>query len=1202
MDPSSHTNCSVLDSTVHCPSYPDGCCEASAHKWHLVYLVAYKLSNTLSLRLFLCYLLILGKNDSDSSATIRKVDQLEQVVTGRNTSLASTAGACVDAPTFGSLFMGANTFQDVFEGLRFVFRVGVDGEILPKPTESEASMPKVYRNENRVPWKKLPGVDLLLVRQPSSPRLRSRWMEQFVTDQKAHTLVIFHHQDEIIGNDSLSFHSVSKRLKSCGYQVRSWTARAEACGAAIWNHHLITVATLNKKAAQDLPNVLGIDLPPRPCRNALQDFKIRKSAFTVLPASFTPVKGTHPVYSNFLGIFRGSPVYDIDGPFGGDNPKSWIYNSKWNAVRHLTPEEWRKLKGCDGPFGSLDQCKLATLADGIESHVLSVLGEILSPCLAPSERPSSSGPAQSPLDLSAPVPALSQDTCQNNTPKEEWSWTPPDLRVGSEFYVSTVSRLRTACDTLPESEREQAFLDGLDDLDAHRGNYSGDGPTKLTLLWWEWPEEHWESIRLGISMNFMRVPEPNILPNMDMDAEQLDLANKFVDQLISLGVLRSAKEDGVEVVNNFPLFLVPKSGQPGEWRCIADGKSGGQNACCISDPCMMTAPDHILPFLYRGGFSAVADFSKYFHCFKTQIGEYMYFGLIHPVTGEVLYYARLPMGTCNSPAGSGRLGAALIRELIDNCALFQGVVIDNTKIAMVKNLPFHPQWGEGRVLIGEDGLPALLIRLHIDDTFLHGPTYDKTAAGLTALLDSLLRKGLVCQHIKTEPPSQLVKYCGFLYDTRGDIPTLRIPDDKVSRAIALVHYLRRGTRRCIARLVGAKVIGFLQSLVPATQSNIGNSFLRSLYSDLHSLKDENLIGTTAYYFTPLDLSATSNLELAWWDVALSQGLLSRQSQMPDMGTLGVKWGDGSGTGTGGTFNWVSVDTDTRLAELETWMGVWNGIVHRFSSNWKELRTLVISLQRLRKSDKPVSGRVFWYLTDNQVTYDICRSSSSSSIELHKLVREVRLLELEMGIRVEVIHVPGVLMIRQGTDGLSRGIVMPSFARSNGVLPLLDIFRPAEPSAALLSWVFSVAQVPHQLQTLDWLFREDLDDWSRTPLLHRFTLWCPSPQFGRQCILEALLAWVEAPFDSGHLFIIPRIMQRDFGRMAKFVKFIGVFWDLPLSFVPVVPFLVFYLPPFDRLQAYLEKTNSDFTPHRMESSPPARAPHWVRQQLEEMQWL
>jgi hypothetical protein len=44
-------------------------------------------------------------------------------------------------------------------------------------------------------------------------------------------------------------------------------------------------------------------------------------------------------------------------------------------------------------------------------------------------------------------------------------------------------------------------------------------------------------------------------------------------------------------------------------------------------------------------------------------------------------------------------------------------------------------------------------------------------------MDLALRLGLICQEVKTKPPSQHQKYCGFLYDTTG-IPTLRIPEDK----------------------------------------------------------------------------------------------------------------------------------------------------------------------------------------------------------------------------------------------------------------------------------------------------------------------------------------------------------------------------------------------------------------------------------------
>ena len=87
------------------------------------------------------------------------------------------------------------------------------------------------------------------------------------------------------------------------------------------------------------------------------------------------------------------------------------------------------------------------------------------------------------------------------------------------------------------------------------------------------------------------------------------------------------------------------------------------------------------------------------------------------------------------------------------------------------------------------------------------------------------------------------------------------------------------------------------------------------------------------------------------------------------------------------------------------MDVWKLQVHHFTSNWKELRTLYIILERLAKDDISVEGRVLWYLTDNQVTYDVCRKSSSASVELLKLVLRIRVLELQLHCKLEVLHVP-----------------------------------------------------------------------------------------------------------------------------------------------------------------------------------------------------
>jgi hypothetical protein len=81
-------------------------------------------------------------------------------------------------------------------------------------------------------------------------------------------------------------------------------------------------------------------------------------------------------------------------------------------------------------------------------------------------------------------------------------------------------------------------------------------------------------------------------------------------------------------------------------------------------------------------------------------------------------------------------------------------------------------------------------------------------------------------------------------------------------------------------------------------------------------------------------------------------------------TVGVAWGDGSGSGSGGTFEWVESGKGD-LPKMEAWMGAWNGTVHSFTSSWRELRTVVETLKREEVVFNKLRGRMFFYFTDNR---------------------------------------------------------------------------------------------------------------------------------------------------------------------------------------------------------------------------------------------
>mmetsp|Transcript_8375 Transcript_8375/g.12906 ORF Transcript_8375/g.12906 Transcript_8375/m.12906 type:complete len:82 (-) Transcript_8375:1166-1411(-) len=70
----------------------------------------------------------------------------------------------------------------------------------------------------------------------------------------------------------------------------------------------------------------------------------------------------------------------------------------------------------------------------------------------------------------------------------------------------------------------------------------------------------------------------------------------FVDELVELGVTDEINE-GLNVLCNTPLFVVPKPGQEGQWRVIGDALRGGQNACVGQDPVFLPRIAHILDWM-----------------------------------------------------------------------------------------------------------------------------------------------------------------------------------------------------------------------------------------------------------------------------------------------------------------------------------------------------------------------------------------------------------------------------------------------------------------------------------------------------------------------------------------------------------------------------------------------------------------------------
>jgi hypothetical protein len=137
---------------------------------------------------------------------------------------------------------------------------------------------------------------------------------------------------------------------------------------------------------------------------------------------------------------------------------------------------------------------------------------------------------------------------------------------------------------------------------------------------------------------------------------------------------------------------------------------------------------------------------------------------------------------------------------------------------------YDPKLGYGFNLIGRDG-GCVKIWVFVDASCIHGPTYDKTCNALSLFLDLAMDCEMLCHPGKLIPPQQVVKYCGVLLDSRA-IPCLRVPVSKRERALAIVdHLLESFMSREYTRLSLAVAAGVLQSLVEASSSRLGHTYL-----------------------------------------------------------------------------------------------------------------------------------------------------------------------------------------------------------------------------------------------------------------------------------------------------------------------------------------------------------------------------------------
>ena len=213
------------------------------------------------------------------------------------------------------------------------------------------------------------------------------------------------------------------------------------------------------------------------------------------------------------------------------------------------------------------------------------------------------------------------------------------------------------------------------------------------------------------------------------------------------------------------------------------------------------------------------------------------------------------------------------------------------------------------------------------------------------------------------------------------------------------------------------------------------------------------------------------------------------------------------------------------------MGTWAAHVHSFSSNWRELKTLHLTLQReSQREDSRSHNTTFFYFTDNLVTYYVVNNGSARNPRLQALIYQIKTLEHHLGCFLEVVHIPGTTIIQQGSDDLSRGLWLST--RRNHI-PIQRLLPALFDSVQLHpDWETALhALLPftkhEKLTHIDWAA-----DWTADSILDRCTVWTPPPEMAQQALFRLLKLWTERPLTTSAVILIPRVLQQRWQRMSR----------------------------------------------------------------------
>jgi hypothetical protein len=252
----------------------------------------------------------------------------------------------------------------------------------------------------------------------------------------------------------------------------------------------------------------------------------------------------------------------------------------------------------------------------------------------------------------------------------------------------------------------------------------------------------------------------------------------------------------------------------------------------------------------------------------------------------------------------------------------------------------------------------------------------------------------------------------------------------------------------------------------------------------------------------------------------------------------IGFGDASGAGFGSSWQ--------KGKSIAFRFGTWGDEMNYESSNLRELKNLVDTLEEMDKQENGLNGFEVFLFTDNSTAENAFFNGSSKSLKLFELVLRVKRLEMSAGAKIHLCHVAGTRMIAQGADGLSRGNLNVGVMAGKSMLSFVPLHQDALSRSPKLKgwiedWMGGSKSNIEWLKPKDWFDRgHDLLPKSRENNVDGLALpsvkpgvfiWSPAPS---ACIaaVEELRKARHKRVLSHHLFIVPRLMQPEWRKQLS----------------------------------------------------------------------